>query len=174
MGTLFRLLAVAMTLAFAGIGQAQASDDDEDAYYYSYRSPLVYYRSAHDHYRPAYDFFRPRYDYYRVGYSYYRPYYYNNTYRQGYGRVRLEPGYLPGVGERTHDRTGTLPGVSPRYPQDRHRYASDYGYGYGYGRPSTCGRYHYARHGYCADARWRPPFKRHYPIYRYVTVVEYD
>ena len=136
MGNLFRLLAVALTLA--GVGQAQAYDDDDD-YYYSYRAPRVYYY--------------PQYQYY-PNYQYYRP----------------APGHLPGVSERTHDRTGTLPGVTPRYSGYENRYAYDHYYA----RPSTCGRYHYSRHGYCADARWRPPFKRHYPIYRYVTIVDYD
>ncbi len=83
---------------------------------------------------------------------------------------RPSPGYLPGTREATHDRTGSLPGVSPRYPQG---YGYDYGYE-SYGRPSTCGRYRYWNGSYCSDARWRPPFKRYYPIYRYVYIYEYD
>ena len=100
-------------------------------------------------------------------------YYYSARPRVYY---RPAPGYLPGVGERTHDRTGSLPGVDPRYGSG-YRYGNRYGYGYGYddyARPSTCGRYHYWNGYRCADARWRPPFKRYYPIYRYVTIIEYD
>jgi hypothetical protein len=81
---------------------------------------------------------------------------------------RPAPGYLPGAHDRTHDRTGSLPGVAPRYGSG-YGYDSDY-----YGRPNTCGRYRYWNGNYCADARWRPPFKRYYPIYRYVTIIEYE
>lgn len=158
MGRMLRLLAAAATMALLGVGQAQAYDEDDD-YFYSYRTrPIVYHQP-----------------YYHQPY-YHQPYY-RPAYQQYYRRPALPPGTLPGVGERTHDRTGTLPGVTPRY-NDRHyrpynAYHAYNSYGY-YGRPSTCGRYHYARGGYCADARWSPPFKRYYPIYRYVTIVEYD
>lgn len=81
-------------------------------------------------------------------------------------RVYYAPGgRLPGAYERTHDRTGTLPGARAR--------GYDWDYDYGYGRPSSCGRYHYWNGSYCADARRRPPFKRYYPIYRYVYIYDY-
>ena len=173
MGPLFRLLAAAMTLALFGVGSAQAYDDADERYerYYSYYTrPLVYYRPA-PYYAPA------PYAYAPAPYAY-RPAYYRPTSYYRAGRVYpLEPGTLPGVGERTHDRTGTLPGVTPRYndgPRYGHRYGRGYGYDGYYARPSSCGRYRYARGGHCEDARWSPPFKRYYPIYRHVTIVEYD
>lgn len=177
MATLLRLMAVALSFALLGVGQAQAYDEDDDAFYSYYTRPIVYYRPAH-YFQPA-----PYYHYYRP--YYYQPARYYGRYESP-SRYHPEPGTLPGVSERTHDRTGTLPGVVPRYNDayvrgygyGRYGYGYGRGYGYGYdgyeGRSGTCGRYHYQRHGHCADARWRPPFKRYYPIYRYVTIIEVD